>query len=159
DARNRFERLVGGMVRAGQLRQTDDVFEKDGKRIPFTRLHVIGSPDPSRAMLAPKSQPTPERTFERKTRHRKAPRERSGVELPSSGASAGLVERLRAWRLSEAKRRRVPAFRVLTNRALVAVAEARPSSATELRNVEGLGPKVIKDSGAQLLALCRDARL
>ncbi|PZR13608.1 MAG: RecQ family ATP-dependent DNA helicase [Archangium gephyra] len=155
DARKRFERLVGGMVRAGQLRQTDDVFEKDGKRIPFTRLHVLGQPDPSRALLAPRSQPAPERTFERKARRTRAPRERGGVELPSGGANAALVERLRAWRLSEAKRRRVPAFRVLTNRALVAVAEARPTTQSELRNVEGLGPKCIKDSGSQLLELCR----
>ncbi len=155
DARNRFERLVGGMVRAGQLRQADDVFEKDGQRISFTRLHVVGAPDPSRALLAPKPLPAPERKFERKTRRRRAPRERSGVELPSSGANAGLVERLRAWRLQEAKRRRVPAFRVLTNRALLAVAEARPASDRELRDVEGLGPKAITDHGAQLLALCR----
>ena len=76
------------------------------------------------------------------------------MELPQSGASAGLVASLRAWRLEEAKRRRVPAFRVLTNRALVAVAEARPSSTQALRGVEGIGPKVVKDSGAQIVALC-----
>jgi DNA topoisomerase-3 len=75
--------------------------------------------------------------------------------LPSSGANAGLVATLRAWRLEEAKRRRVPAFRVLTNRALVAVAEARPTTSQALLNVKGLGPKVVKDSGAAILSLCR----
>jgi DNA topoisomerase-3 len=79
------------------------------------------------------------------------------VELPATGKNAQLVEVLRSWRLSEAKRRRVPAFRVLTNRALIAVAEARPTSAQALREVKELGPKVLEQSGAQLIDLCRRA--
>ena len=158
EARPKFERLVGGLVRAGQLRVEEDSFEKDGKRIPFHRLYVVGKADPQRARLTPTSRPAPERSTRGAApkKKRRARRESSlpAVELPSSGANAGLVERLRAWRLEESRRRRVPAFRVLTNRALVAVAEARPTTAQALRAVQGLGPKVVKDSGAELIALC-----
>ena len=56
--------------------------------------------------------------------------------------------------VGEAKKRRVPAFRVLTNRALVAVAEARPTSSQALLSVKGLGPKVVQQSGRQLIELC-----
>ncbi|HEY0463593.1 MAG TPA: HRDC domain-containing protein, partial [Polyangiaceae bacterium] len=76
------------------------------------------------------------------------------VALPESGASAGLVAALRAWRLSEAKKKRVPAFRILTNRALVAIAEARPKSAEALRNVNGVGPKLLQTYSVQLVQLC-----
>ncbi len=76
------------------------------------------------------------------------------VALPSTGPSASLVATLRAWRLQESKRKRVPAFRVLTNRALVAIAEARPSSAASLHAVTGVGPKLLQTYGAQLVALC-----
>jgi len=76
------------------------------------------------------------------------------VSLPSSGPSAGLVATLRAWRLTEAKKKRVPAFRILTNRALVAIAEARPRNADALRTVTGVGPKVLKNYSAQLVTLC-----
>ena len=86
-------------------------------------------------------------------RSRKAPR-KSGVELPTSGASAGLVATLRAWRLTEAKKKHVPAFRILTNRALVAIAEARPGSAEALRSVSGVGPKLLKSYSTQLVGLC-----
>ncbi|MEO8904347.1 MAG: DNA topoisomerase 3 [Polyangiaceae bacterium] len=86
-------------------------------------------------------------------RSRKAPR-KSAVELPTSGASAGLVATLRAWRLTESKKKHVPAFRILTNRALVAIAEARPGSAEALRGVSGVGPKVLKTYSAQLVGLC-----
>lgn len=157
EARPQFERLVRGLARAGQLRLDDAVFEKDGQSIPYQRLYVIGEGDPKRALLAPKSQPAPERRGrapqKRARRTKRAPRT-PAVELPSTGENARLVETLRAWRLGEAKRRRVPAFRVLTNRALVAVAEARPTSQQALLKVKGLGPKVLQQSGAQLIALC-----
>jgi DNA topoisomerase III len=76
------------------------------------------------------------------------------VALPSSGPSAALVAILRNWRLLESKKKRVPAFRVLTNRALVAIADARPGSAPALKAVKGVGPKLLKKYGAQLVALC-----
>jgi DNA topoisomerase-3 len=77
-----------------------------------------------------------------------------GVALPVSGASAGLVATLRAWRLSEAKKQRVPAFRILTNRALLAIAEARPKSAEALRDVSGVGPKLMRTYSVALVQLC-----
>ncbi|MDP3504670.1 MAG: DNA topoisomerase 3 [Myxococcales bacterium] len=155
EARTGFERLVRGLARGGQLRVEDAVFVKDGQSIPYHRLYVIGAGDPARARLTPKSLPAPERQarVRGKPRSRKASRT-PAVELPSTGANAGLVETLRAWRLAEAKKRRVPAFRVLTNRALVAVAEARPTSSQALLSVKGLGPKVVQQSGRQLIELC-----
>ena len=76
------------------------------------------------------------------------------MALPTVGPSAGLVAALRAWRLQQAKRQRVPAFRVLTNRALVAIAEARPGTTTSLSAVTGVGPKVLQAYGSQIVALC-----
>jgi DNA topoisomerase-3 len=78
----------------------------------------------------------------------------SGVPLPATGPSAALVATLRAWRLVEAKKKRVPAFRVMTNRALIAIADARPASSTALGAVKGVGPKLLKSYGSQLVALC-----
>jgi DNA topoisomerase-3 len=88
----------------------------------------------------------------RKIRRRKS--RKSGVSLPASGPTAGLVARLRAWRLLESKKKRVPAFRVLTNRALVGIAEARPRTTAELGAVKGVGPKVLKSYGTVLVSLC-----
>jgi DNA topoisomerase-3 len=75
--------------------------------------------------------------------------------LPSSGPSAALVATLRNWRLLESKKKRVPAFRVLTNRALVAIADARPGTAPALKAVKGVGPKLLKKYGSQLVELCK----
>jgi DNA topoisomerase-3 len=96
-----------------------------------------------------------------KTRARKTAKRGRGrksrataVALPASGPSAALVATLRAWRLLESKKKRVPAFRVMTNRALVAIADARPATPAALRTVKGVGPKLLKSYGTQLVTLC-----
>jgi DNA topoisomerase-3 len=63
------------------------------------------------------------------------------------------VEALKAWRLAEAKRRRVPAFRILTDRVLGAIAALRPSDNDALMEIQGVGPKLVERYGTQLLAL------
>jgi superfamily II DNA helicase RecQ len=50
----------------------------------------------------------------------------------------------------------VPPFRVLTDRALLAVAQEQPRSEAELLSIRGIGPSLAKKYGAQLLAIVRD---
>ncbi len=155
--RNRFERLLGGLVRAGQVRVEDDAFEKEGRQIAFHRL--FAAPGASvREVLLPSEVVVAKgrsKSAGRPARRRREKGSRTpAVALPSTGASAALVASLRSWRLEEARRRRVPAFRILTNRALVALAQARPRTAQALRDVSGIGPKCAQTYEAQLLRLC-----
>ncbi|MHB8873734.1 MAG: RecQ family ATP-dependent DNA helicase, partial [Myxococcaceae bacterium] len=171
-ARKQFERLLGGLVRAGLVRVASDSFEKDGKRIDFTRasLTTLGRGAGGRVdtvtllkaaavvakrprvrkgrggvLAVPKPQPSAG----------KPPRPRGRGSQPADSPPAALVEALRAWRLSEARGKRIPAFRILTDRALLALAEARPASERELLTVPGIGPKIAQKYGRTLLALCR----
>jgi superfamily II DNA helicase RecQ len=47
----------------------------------------------------------------------------------------------------------VPAFRILTDRALLALAEARPTSESGLLAVPGLGPRLVARYGEPLLRM------
>ena len=77
------------------------------------------------------------------------------VEVDLAAASSPeLVEQLRAWRLAEAKRRHVPAFCVLSNRTLLALAEQRPGDERALLQVPGIGPALIRTYGQKLIELC-----
>lgn len=49
--------------------------------------------------------------------------------------------------------RRVPAFRILTDRTLVGIASARPTDETELPAAPGIGPALLAQHGRLLLAL------
>jgi superfamily II DNA helicase RecQ len=64
-----------------------------------------------------------------------------------------LEEALRTWRLGEAKRRGVPAFRICTDAALKAMAERRPATAAELLGIPGIGISTVEKYGAQIYRL------
>ena len=66
-----------------------------------------------------------------------------------------LVELLKAWRLTEAKRKRVPAFRILTDKTLYGLASARPRDQDGLLEIPGIGPKLVEKYGTALLGMMR----
>jgi DNA topoisomerase-3 len=66
---------------------------------------------------------------------------------------AHLWAALRAWRTTEAKRRRVPAFHILTDRVLIAVAAERPRDEEGLLAISGIGPTIVRKYGDALLSL------
>jgi DNA topoisomerase-3 len=122
---------------------------------PASSIKSLPPPPGGFAALAPPTK-RGKKTRARKTSKRGRSRKprTPAVTLPAAGPSAALVATLRAWRLLESKKKRVPAFRVMTNRALVAIADARPDSPAALRTVKGVGPKLLKSYGAQLVSLC-----
>jgi superfamily II DNA helicase RecQ len=61
---------------------------------------------------------------------------------------------LKEWRAAEAKRLGVPAYLVLHDRTLNALAAARPSTPHELLAIEGMGPSKVGRFGDAILALC-----
>jgi DNA topoisomerase III len=66
---------------------------------------------------------------------------------------AHLWAALRAWRTAEAKRRRVPAFHILTDRVLIAVAAERPRDEEGLLAISGIGPTIVRKYGDTLLRM------
>jgi ATP-dependent DNA helicase RecQ len=85
---------------------------------------------------------------------------RGAVETPPASANAAPTqegtarfEQLRAWRASLARDRRVPAYVVLADRTLTALAADPPHSREELLEVPGIGPVKADLYGPALLAL------
>jgi DNA topoisomerase-3 len=62
-------------------------------------------------------------------------------------------DKLRQWRLAEAKRRGIPAFRIFSDQTLRAVAASRPATAAELLAIPGLGIGTVEKYGAQIYRL------
>ncbi len=82
---------------------------------------------------------------------------RNGVvgRLTPGGArpEPALLERLRSWRLGQAKAQGVPAYVVFNDRTLEALAQQRPTSDDALLQVPGIGPAKLEAYGEQLLEL------
>ncbi|MFD7920195.1 ATP-dependent DNA helicase UvrD2 [Streptomyces sp. NPDC059740] len=75
------------------------------------------------------------------------------VECPSD-LDEELYGRLRDWCAEEAGRLRQPAFCVFTDKTLMAIAEARPTTEGELVRVPGVTARKLARYGPALLALC-----
>lgn len=162
--RSEFERLIDALVRGGMLGEQHDSFEKDGHSIRYRKVYatmITGdwreqldtlpiADDASRAekkvvKRRRKSEPGPAKNTSRKTKE--------PAEMGSPNPQ--VVERLRAWRLSLARQRHVPAFRILTDRTLRAIAQALPQSMEALQRVQGVGERTAQRHGADILKLLR----
>ena len=170
--RRRFERLAGALVRGGHIIERSDSFEKEGRLIVFQRLFLSPAArhtaDLDGVPVAVESEMPAHRGRGGSATSRSGTcgAEATGTKSSRSaqpahparqgGPAAALVETLRAWRLEEARRRRVPAFCVLSNRTIEGIATALPQNERDLLSVKGVGPKVVAQFGAALLALVRE---
>jgi len=77
------------------------------------------------------------------------------IKLTTAGEA--LAARLKEWRAAEAKRLGIPAFMVLHDRTLTAIAQARPANPRQLLEISGMGPMKATRFGEAILELCSAA--
>lgn len=147
--RGAFEDLLGGLAQARIAFVEDDSFEKDGERIHYQRAGLTPSGrrrgiDLAGQVLLP-DDPLDGRT--------KASKKAAPFDVDEAAADPKLVRALKEWRLEEARTRNWPAYTVLTNRAIDALASVRPADRRALLAVPGIGPKTVKRHGPVLLRI------
>jgi RecQ family ATP-dependent DNA helicase len=158
--RDAFEEVLGSMARAGLLHVQEAVFEKDGKSIPYRKVSLTraGHEWPTDAPAEFRIKADPESPV--KGRHAgkrkpaKATKKKKAAAVLASRHDAAIEERLRAWRLAEAKKSGIPAFRILTDRSLRAIATECPATPEALLNVAGIGPATVKKYGSFICRIC-----
>jgi len=176
-SRNDFDGLLDAMARAGLIEIQEAEFEKDGEVRRFrkvlptaagvelragTPLNLLIRDGIAEEFGGPATKPA---------RAKKAPAKIHGSAKPSAKASSAgaagarapatltavqeaLAARLKAWRTAEAKKLGVPAFVVLHDRTLTALAAAQPQNPRELLEVDGMGPAKADKFGEAILGLC-----
>ncbi len=70
---------------------------------------------------------------------------------PRAAAGDSVIEALKKWRLEQAKKEGLPAFRILTDKVLNEIAADRPSVTDDLLEVSGLGPRLVTRYGPAIL--------
>ncbi len=138
-------RTVGDWIDAAQggglLAATDDAYRT--LSLTAAGRDVMAGRTPGVALTLP-APPAP-----RVKRRKSSP---AGT-VPGSTASAASVDALREWRRQEAARRSVPAYVVLHDKTLAAIAAAKPSTLDALSEIPGIGPAKLEAYGRDLLAL------
>jgi DNA topoisomerase-3 len=173
--RKSFEGLLAALARGGLATVEEDSFEAEGRKIRFRRafltaasrtaeddlLSELSLVDPlsktARRKRKRASQPTKSGGRKGGTRIRRGAgtrsRSKAGDSVSYEDAPDELVRVLKEWRLQIAKRRRIPAFRILTDRTLVGIAASAPRDEDSLLAVKGMGPTLVKKYGKEILTL------
>lgn len=67
-----------------------------------------------------------------------------------------LYSRLKEWRLSKARKRGIPAFRIFTNKVLDNLASDLPTTHDELLMVNGVGPYFSQQYGDEIIRIVKE---
>jgi len=131
----------------------DGALETVGDEYPTLRLtergrQLLGAEGPTELAL-------PEPKTKAKAKPAPGPKISHGS---GSGSGSAVVETLRIWRGKRARERGVPAYLILHNATIDAIAAAEPSTLDELAAVKGMGPAKVAALGSEILELVAKAR-
>ena len=162
-SRGDFESLLDGLARHGLVEMRADSFVKDERTIRFQRVFLTrsgrlarpGFEDDVRIVDLPAAATDTRRST---PRTRSAAERSEGFSAAMDPADIRLFDALREWRLGEARRRRIPAFRILTDRVLVNICRSRPADPEELLEVSGIGPAIARKYGKPIIECVRQTR-
>jgi superfamily II DNA helicase RecQ len=166
-SRDEFEALLDAMVRAGLIEIEESEFEKDGEVIRFRKVRLTDAGLEVRRTtplallisdgivegLGARVKATA-RTKKTKTATGKTASKAQPEPVQLSADDEVLAVQLREWRAAEAKRLRVPAYVVMHDRTLTALAHARPANPRQLLEIDGMGPAKVDKFGEAILGLC-----
>jgi superfamily II DNA helicase RecQ len=82
----------------------------------------------------------------------------STAERLENGANSRVEAMLRAWRLKEAQKRGVPAFRIFSDNALRAMASRRPGTTQDLLAILGIGIRTVEQYGVLICRILQGAK-
>jgi ATP-dependent DNA helicase RecQ len=179
-SRDDFDGLLGAMVQAGLIEIEEAEFEKNGEVLKFRKVRLTEAGRELRAgsqlelLISDGIVEEFGGRVEGPVRARKAKVGKIGLETRPPNAAVGrgsgtktdttappltavdeaLVDRIKEWRATEAKRLRVPAYVVLHDRAVKALAQARPGNPKQLLAIDGMGPAKVDKFGEAILGLC-----
>ncbi|HVU45564.1 MAG TPA: ATP-dependent DNA helicase RecQ [Terracidiphilus sp.] len=168
-SRDEFDALLDAVVRAGLIMLEDAEYEKDGEVRRFRKVRLTTRGLEARATISlellisdgvveefgTRSEPTA-RAKKSKTAAKSAKTDAAPVKLTAD--QEALAARLKEWRAAEAKKLGVPAYVVMHDRTLTAIAAARPANPRRLLDLDGMGPAKVEKFGAAILSLCGASR-
>ena len=167
-SRDSYDALLDAMVRAGILEIEEAEYQKDGevrryRKVRLTEAGVdIRSTTPLNLLMS--EGVVPEFAVAVKSSSRSSRSSSTGGSAKKSAASEvpvalsaegeALASRLKEWRAEEAKKLRLPAYMVLPDRTLRALAASKPKNPNQLLEVSGMGPAKVERFGEALIGLC-----
>jgi len=150
-----IEKWIDALVGAGALWSSPDVYRT--LRLTERGREVMAGRQESLSVLIPTVRAKPPRERKRPPRTTRSGSRQAGGDAappsaqPAAPADEGILTALRTWRREEARTRAVPAYVVLHDRTIDAIASARPRTMADLAEITGIGPTKLAAYGEQIL--------
>jgi ATP-dependent DNA helicase RecQ len=163
--RKDFDTLLDGLARAGLLTFSNDTFRTpEGTDVTYRKVaitHEGHTPDDAtldtiwlRTSITDSSS-TKKKTSGKSRSGSSTKRSSTSPDQPLNPAADQLFNQLRNWRTEQARPNHTPAFMILSDAVLRAIANATPKNLSSLHAVPGMGPTKVDRFGADLIAICR----
>jgi len=173
-SRDEYDGLLGAMAHSRLIEIEEAEFEKDGQVLKFRKVRLtdagrdVRPSSPLELLISDGiveefagNAPSPMRAKKKNALIQKANTSNVAGKLSVADEPVRLTAegeqvagRIREWRAAEAKRLKVPAYVVLHDRTLAALAQARPKNPRELLGIDGIGPAKVERFGEEILRLC-----
>ncbi len=167
-SRDDFDGLLGAMVQAGLIEIEDAEFEKNGEVMKFRKVRLTEAGRELRAeshlelLISDGIVEEFGSRIEAPARTRKMKSGKIAGEVgaanPLTENEEALIVRIKEWRAMEAKRLGVPAYVVMHDRTVIALARMRPKNPHQLLAIDGMGPAKVERFGEAILELCGASR-
>lgn len=167
--RRDFEAILSVLAQARWVTVAQEQFEKDGEQIAYRKVSLThkgtgaGSEELEKLCLGD-TEPSHRKGKGKKASRRRKQKVVSSNAYGSNDTPAAQTDRvalvpvfdaLRSWRLNEAKKKGIPAFRIASDQVLHAIADRCPTSEDALLSVHGIGPRLVNKYGASILRILR----
>jgi DNA topoisomerase III len=147
-----FESYLSSLAKAGFVDIEERSFDKDGQTVAYRTARVVVASFREADLMGRVRLSNEESSAPKGSRKRSKKAAAAAVAAQvAPGDQAIGVAALKQWRLSEAKLRKAPAFTILSDRTLQAIATAQPKSLGQLEAVHGMGPKLVEKHGQKIL--------
>jgi ATP-dependent DNA helicase RecQ len=134
-----IEKWIDALAGAGALVSSPDIYRT--LRLSNLGREVMAGRQTSLSLLVP--------TLRLKGAGGKKPRKGKAAQVPEPDEA--ILNALRSWRRDEARTRAVPAYVVLHDKTIDAIARERPRSAADLGEISGIGPAKLAAYGEAIL--------
>lgn len=155
-----FEAWTAALVTAGFIRLVEDSFQKGQRTISYWKMELAPGFRPiniawEKVRIPDFGQELKSAEKKRKgaVRAKTKVRRRVDSDHETNSIDQGLLERLKKWRLAEARKKKIPAFCILPDRSVNQIAQTKPKNEEDLLGISGIGPGKLKKYATPILNL------
>ncbi len=151
--RREFEKMIDALERTGIVQTREDEFEKNGESIRFRRVELLSTAMSILPVLNDGRLLMDDLPISASEKRPSISKKKAAPVENWDNLDPEIEAKLRQWRKKLAQEKGVPAFVIMHDKTLKAIACYRPASCDELLGIKGIGKGFVENHGASVLKM------